>query len=100
MSTNDLDRIVDGLRAGSVDLAYLNRSATDAQIAAMVDVCLLHEHDSPDISDIGNCSCGWRTPIIGKHFAVLEREYLAHIMADIVQRVFSRPMNPLTGRRS
>lgn len=98
--TSELDKIVDGLRNGTVDLAYLNKPAQDAQIQAMVAVCLRHEHDSPNIEDIGNCSCGWRTPIIGKHFEVLEREFLAHIMADIVDRVFSRPTNPLTGRHT
>lgn len=91
----ELDKLVDALRHGTVDLAHLNRPATDTQIQAMVDVCLLHHREHLDV--ISECSCGWKTPVLGKHFEALEREYLAHIMADIVERVFSKPTNSLTG---
>lgn len=95
--SSELDRITDHLRKGVIDLATLNRPATDAQIQAMVAVCLLHHHGE-DLGQIGDCDCGWSTPIVGKHFEAIEREFLAHIMADIVERVFTRPANPLTGR--
>lgn len=86
MSKQELDRITDIMRQGSVDLAFLTRPVSDAQIEAMVLISLNHQ-----FINLGDCDCGWKCPEDPADFKRFQWAVTKHIMEDIAERVFGRP---------
>lgn len=87
MSKQELDRITDVMRNSSIDLAFLGRPVSDAQIEAMVLISLNHQ-----FVNLGNCDCGYVCPVDPADFKRFQWEVTKHIMEDIAERVFGRPV--------
>lgn len=86
MSKQELDRITDVMRNSSIDLAFLTRPISDAQIEAMVLISLNHT-----FVNMGDCDCGYKCPVDPADFRRFQWEVTKHIMVDIAERVFGRP---------
>lgn len=90
MSKHELDRITDIMRNSSIDLAFLTRPVSDVQIDAMVLISLNHQISDP--LKPGECDCGYSTPYDPADFKRFQWDVTKHIMTDIAERVFGRPV--------
>lgn len=87
MSKQELDRITDIMRASSIDLAFLSRPVSDEQLDAMVLISLNHTWLVK-----GVCDCGYKSPYDPADFKRFQWDVTRHIMEDIAERVFGRPV--------
>ncbi len=87
VSKHELDRITDIMRNSSLDLAFLSRPVSDAQLEAMVLISLNHSWLVK-----GECDCGFKSQYDPSDFKRFQWDVTYHIMADIAERVFGRPV--------